>query len=316
VDATLFERPLLFEGPWDAGGAGLKALAEREIVVNVASPTGHGDLWTAGWRMEHERPRVSLGLAAPAIGGRPGVWRVTGFWERQAYAADALNQRVIREERRRAALSFADWVGTDFRLEVGVALDRWAGRGTHLSTDGILETRWAGDRLALGAEIAAWTSLEDGAPFEAASLGARWTSKDSQRGWRGRAGISSATSRAPLALWPGAGTGRGRAPLLRAHPLLESGVVAGSAFGRTLVYGGLERRGRLWNVMPLRLGWIVFIDAARPMDTLRLVRVPWQVDGGAGLRLAGLGTRGQFRLDVAHGFEDGTLALSLGWEVH
>jgi hypothetical protein len=315
VNVALLERPLLFEGPWDAGGAGLKALAEREVAVSVASPTGNGELWTAGWRLWQERPRISLGLAAPVVGGRPGIWRIDGFWERQAYAADTMNQRVIREERRRAALSFADWVGADFRLEVGAALDRWAGRGAYLSTRGSIETRWAGDRLALAVEIAEWTSLERDAPFEAGSFQAHWAPKDSQRGgWRARAGISRATSNAPLALWPGAGTGSGRAVLLRAHPLLESGIATGPAFGRTLVHGGLERRGWAWAVTPLRLGWTLFVDAARPWDTLQSAHAPWQVDGGAGLRLAGLGTRGQFRLDVAHGFKDGESALSIGWE--
>jgi hypothetical protein len=315
VNVALLERPLLFEGPWDAGGAGLEALTEREVAVSVASPAGNGELWTAGWGFWRERPRVSLGLAAPAVGGRPGIWRVDGFWERQAYAAGTADQGVIREERRRAALSFADWVGADLRLEAGAALDRWTGRGAHLSAEGSIETRWAGDHLALGAQIARWTSLEGGAPFGAGSLRVRWASRDSQLGgWRARAGISRATSKAPLALWPGAGTGHGRAEFLRAHPLLEGGVVAGPAFGRTLVHGGLERQVWAWTVMPLRLGWILFVDTAKPWDTSQSAHVPWQVDGGAGLRLAGLGTRGRFRLDVAHGFEDGKSAVSIGWE--
>jgi hypothetical protein len=31
----------------DVGAAALHALAEREVALNVASPTGHGELWTA-----------------------------------------------------------------------------------------------------------------------------------------------------------------------------------------------------------------------------------------------------------------------------
>ena len=316
VDVVLLERPLLFEGPLDAGGAILRTLTEREIAARVASPTGNGELWIAAWRFWEERPRVSLGLAAPTIGGRPGIWRVEGFWERETYATDAGEQGVIREERRRAALSFSDWVGARYRLEVGGALDRWVDRGAHLSAQGSFEVRWAADRLRLGGSFAQWTSLDGGAPFETWSLRVRWTAEDSRYdGWRARAGVSRATSGAPLALWPGAGTGHGRAEFLRAHPLLESGVIAGPAFGQTLLHGGLERQGWAWTMVPVRLGWILFVDVARPWDTLQSDHVPWQVDAGAGLRFAGLGTSGQFRIDVAHGIQDGTSALSIGWEV-
>ena len=323
VNVAVQERPLLFDGPLDAGGAGLRALAEREISLRVGSPTGNGELWTAGYSWRQERPRASLMLAIPAPGGRPGIWRVEGLWERQAYAvetpssqAGGIRPSVRREERRRNALSFADWIDANLRLEIGAALDRWSGRGTHLSLDGTIEALLAGDRLRLSAEAAQWTSLERGAPFEAGGLLARWSTKNLERGgWLARVGVSGATSEAPLALWPGAGTGRGRAPLLRAHPLLENGVVAGRAFGRTLVHSGLERQGWMFTAKTLRLGWGLFVDGARPWDSLRSSRVPWQVDGGACLRLAGFGTRGEIRITAARGFEDGSSALSIGWEV-
>jgi hypothetical protein len=323
VNVALLERPLLFDGPLDAGGAGLRALAEREAFLRVGSPTGNGELWTAGYSWRQERPRASLALAVPAPGGSPGIWRVEGFWERQAYAGEtpsgpdgAVRPSVRREERRRTALSFADWVTSNLRLEVGAALDKWSGRGAHLSLDGKIEALLAGDRLALRAHVAQWTSLERGAPFEAGGLLARWSTKHLDRGgWLARVGVSTATSEAPLSLWPGASTGRGRAPLLRAHPLLENGVVAGRAFGRTLVHMGLERQAWMYTVKSLRFGWSLFVDGARPWDPLRSARVPWQVDAGAGIRLAGLGTRGEFRITAARGLQDGRSALSVGWEV-
>jgi hypothetical protein len=322
LNVALLERPLLFAGPWDAGQAGVRALIEREVAVDVASPTGNGELWTADWRWWHARPRVSLALAVPAAGGRPGLWRVEGYRERQSYATgvplipgDTDPLGLVTEERRRAALSFADWVASSLRLEGGVALDRWSGRGRHLSLDGKIETRSAGDHLSLGAELAGWKSLDGGAPFAAGGVLARWSSRDPGRGgWRARAGVSRATSEAPLSLWPGAGTGPGRAPVLRAHPLLDEGILDGRAFGRTLVHGGLERQGWAWTVNPLRLGWALFVDAARPWDGLGPDPVPLQVDGGVGLRVAGMGTRGQFRLDLARGFEDGKVALSIAWD--
>jgi hypothetical protein len=118
-----------------------------------------------------------------------------------------------------------------------------------------------------------------------------------------------------LALWPGAGTGHGREPLLRAHPLLVDGVVAGRAFGRTLFHTGLERQSWACAVRSLRLGWILYIDGAKAWDPLLSARVPFQVDGGAGVRIAGWGTRGEFRVTAGHGFEDGRSALSVSWEV-
>ena len=322
LNVALLERPLLYAGPWDAGQAGVRALLEREVGVNLASPTGNGELWTANWRWCEARPRVSLALAVPAAGGRPGIWRAEGSRERQSYAPAAPSMSrgsappgAIIEQRRRAALSFADWVGPKLRLEGGVALDQWSGRGSYLSLEGRSEVRSAGDRLTFTTDLAGWRSFVGGAPFAAIGILARWGSEDLGRGgWRTRAGASRTTSNAPLALWPGAGTGLGRAPLLRAHPLLDGGVLNGRAFGRTLVHGGLERQGWMLTAKPLRLGWAAFIDGARPWDSLAPARVPWQVDGGVGIRLAGMGTMGRFRVDLARGFEDGRVALSIGWD--
>jgi len=324
VNVALLERPPVLDGPWDVGSAGIKALTEREITLDIASPTGNGELWTAGWRWWKDRPRVSLALTVPAAGGRPGVWRLDGFWERQAYAARALSgssgttrAEVSREERRRTALSFSDWLGPDVRVEIGAALDKWVDRGSHLSLEGSVETRWARDRLALGAQGAGWISLANGAPFGTGGLSLQWCSSglESCDAWLGRLGISSTTSQAPLALWSGAGTGQGRAPLLRAHPLLDGGVVRGRVFGRTLVHGTIERQAWPWKLGPMRLGWAFFVDGAKSWDPGRAGRIPWQVDGGMGLRLRGLGMKGQLRIDAARGFEDGNSAVSIGWQV-
>lgn len=324
VNVTLLERPLVLNGMRDAGSTGIKAITGREISIDVASPTGNGELWTAGWRWWKDRPRVSLALAVPGAGGRPGIWRLHGSWERQAYAAQALlgsggaiPANVNREERRRTSLSFSDWFGPDFRLEIAAALDEWVDRGVHFSLHGSAETRWARDRLALRADWATWTSLKSSPPFEAGGLSAEWSSSGQEQcdAWLGGLGLSSTTSEAPLALWSGAGTGNGRGPLLRAHPLLDAGVIQGRVFGRTLVHGTIERQAWPWKPGPLRLGWALFVDAAKPWDTGRTSRVPWQVDGGMGLRLRSLGMKGTLRIDAARGFEDGNSAVSVGWQV-
>ncbi len=324
VDVSLLERPLLVAGPWDLARAGIKALSDQELAVDVASPTGNGELWSAGWRWWEERPRVALALAIPAVGGRPGIWRLEGFWERQSYAAPSpaganamAESGLSREERRRTSLSFADWLGSDLRLELGAALDKWVDRGAYLSLAGGVETRWAGERLALGAQAASWTSLARGAPFAAGGLTLAWCSRglDSGDAWQGRLGLSSASAEAPLALWSGAGTGQGRTPLLRAHPLLVGGGIDGPMFGRRLVHGTIERQIWPWMLGPLELGWAFFVDGARAWETGRADRVPWQADGGAGLRLRRLGMKGQLRIDAALGMVDGSSAISLGWQL-
>jgi len=313
VNAAVLERPLVFDGPIDAGGTGVRALAEREFVLRVASPTGNGELWTAGYRWRQGRPRASLVLAIPASGGHPGIWHVAGSWERQSYASAA---GLLGEERRSSALGFSDWIGPDVRLETTAALDKWTGPGAYLSLGGNLDVLLADDRLALALQAAGWTSLAGAVPFNSASLGARWTTRQfEQGGWIARASVSNASANAPLALWPGAGTGTGRGLLLRAHPLLADGVIAGRAFGRTLVSAGLERQAWLYSLQSLRFGMALFVDTARAWDTLQSSPTPWLLDGGASLRIAGPGTRGEIRVTAAHGLQDGATAVSVGWAV-
>jgi hypothetical protein len=313
VNAVVLERPLLFAGPLDAGGTGIRALLEREVVLRIASPTGNGELWTAAASWRHERPRASLALAIPAPGGHPGIWHVEGFWERQAYATPAM---VRREERRRSALSFSDWIAPGLRLELGGALDRWSARGAHIDLDGQLDARAAGDRLALTVRLAQWVSLERGPPFRTGDLSVRWRTRAFEDGgWSFRAGLVTASPRAPLALWSGAGTGRGREALLRAHPLLDDGVVTGRAFGRTLVSAGIERQSWACTFKTVRVGWMAFIDGAQPHATLQTDPVPWQTDAGVGLRIAAPASRGEIRVTAARGLADGKSAIALGWEV-
>lgn len=317
VDVALLERPPVFGGVRDVGGAGLRAVLGRELAVDFASPTGNGELWSARWRWWENRPSVSFALAIPAAGGRPGIWRVTALRERQAYAGVAPGAPVRREERRRSSLSYADWIGPDLRGEVGVALDAWRDRGTHLSLEAGVETRWARDRVALGAKTARWIPLGGGAPFGSGGLSLRWSSSGLERrdAWLGDLGISAATADAPLAIWSGAGTGYGRAPLLRAHPLLDDGIVNGSAFGRTLLRGTAERQMWPWTIGPLQIGGAIFLDGARPWGAPRTDGTGWQLDGGAGVRLRGPGRSGRFRIDAARGIKDGSSAVSVAWQV-
>lgn len=294
IDVAVLERPRLFASRWDVVRLGVEAAVDREIELSVVSLIGHGERWSVGGRWWEERPRVSVSLDMPGVAGRPGVWRVAGFWEEQSYvraasADDSLrssDRSPLPEERRRSSVSFSDWATPSLRYRFGAALDKWNGRDASLSVDGTFEQRAARDRLALTAELAHWTDLDGEAPFYTVGLSAVWRSAgvDAWSAWRGRVGVASASSRAPLALWPGAGTGQGRTLLLRAHPLLDDGrVIDGDAFGRALAHGSVEHQRWLWSVGPVRIGGALFVDAARPCETGGFGRAEWLVDGGVGV---------------------------------
>nr|MDQ3347496.1 hypothetical protein [Acidobacteriota bacterium] len=131
--------------------------------------------------------------------------------------------------------------------------------------------------------------------------------------WVGRAGVDVAGGGAPLALWPGAGTGQGRPVLLRAHPLLRDGVVDDGVFGRRLLHGGLEwRRWTPLRGRAVRIAPALFIDGARAAGVLPGADARAHLDAGAGVRIAVPGA-GVLRVDLARGIRDGSTALSIGW---
>jgi len=129
-----------------------------------------------------------------------------------------------------------------------------------------------------------------------------------------RAGYSAASESAPLAVWPGASTGTGRGALLRAHPLLKSGIVNGLVFGRELAHGGVERRIFPWEVRSVKIGLAAFVDVAKVWKPLLPRDVPWQFDVGGGIRLASLGGHGELRADFGYGLEDQETAFTVGFE--
>jgi hypothetical protein len=132
--------------------------------------------------------------------------------------------------------------------------------------------------------------------------------------WIGRAGLDIAAESAPLALWPGAGTGQGRDILLRAHPLLHDGVIRDGVIGRRVLNAGAEWRRWLspQHARPVRLAPALFVDAARAGHVFRGADRRLHLDAGAGLRIALPGS-GTVRIDLAHGIRDGATAFSVGW---
>ena len=335
IETAVLERPLFLSGPEGAVALGLRSLVDRELAISISGLTGNGERWEAAWRWEANRPRQRLGVSAPNVAGLPGIVGVLGFQERQTYAADLVapttaGKRIlppgtdstatgmIREVRRSAGVSWNEWLGGDLRLEADLGLEHWEADDSRFLAAGMaVDLRPFRNAIALRIQGTRWFALQSGQPFVAGAVDVAW--RPAITGIRhvfveSRIGYRFAGEAAPPAVWPGAGTGRARTDLLRAHPLLEDGVLRGTTFGRSLWSAGLEVDYRAWRLGPIRMGVACFIDAARPGD-LPPGRpdVPALVDAGLGIRLAGLGSEGDLSLDAAHGLTDGQSALSLVW---
>lgn len=310
IDAIVVERPALPRGVVPIASTLARGWLQDEVRVDAASLARRGELLTVAWRWWEARPRVAVSLAVPALSRLPGVTTIEGSWERQSYGGPS-----VREERRHVGLRVADWASSTVRWTANSAFNRWAA-DSYLSAGGGAEVRLAGDRVSLGASGEAATPLGSGTAFTTGRLSSAWRSSTNENWpmWLGGAAVTTASGRAPLALWPGAGTGHGREPLLRAHPLLDAGVVTGEAFGRRLAHASIEYRHPLWRPALARLGLAVFADAARAWHRLDGRSSSLHVDAGVGVRLALPGKGGAMRLDVARGMRDQQVVVSAGWQ--
>jgi hypothetical protein len=206
----------------------------------------------------------------------------------------------------------SDWTRAGLRWGAAIAAERWSGTDRALSLSVSAQQRLADDRAFVEARAGTWR----GNPRTwTLGLEAEWRTTLRNEGdvWIGRGGIETVGADAPLALWPGAGTGQGRDVLLRAHPLLVDGVISGGAFGRRLFHAGVEwRRWLQPGVKAVRLAPAVFVDAAHSARGLESSNRRPHVDVGGGLRVSVPGA-GVVRIDLARGLRDGAMALSFGW---
>ncbi|MCU1382808.1 MAG: hypothetical protein JWL71_1505 [Acidobacteria bacterium] len=316
VDVVVVELSAVPRGTIEWAGAVARTVANEEIDVAIPGVSGQGEVWSAGWRWWSHRPGVSVGFAAPGVRRLPGVWRFDGSWQSDTYGG-ARESRIV-ESRTHGGVTVGDWLSGRVRYAASAGLDAWSGGRKAASIGGSLERAAFTDRLSLTVDATQWAPLTGGAAFR--SLGARALARSSPdtRGWvvRGAAGIERVSDEAPFALWPGAGEGQVRAPLLRAHPLLSDGVVdltGASAFGRTLTFGSAELQRWLERPSIVRLGIAGFADAARASRQAAAGATPVQIDLGVGLRIKIPGTPGVLRGDVAHGLRDGANTLTFGW---
>lgn len=312
IEVAAVERPRFVDGPIDVASRSLRTVVDRELSLEVNNAARRGERLAASWRFWEERPRVAVSLEVPSLFGLPGVGRLHAEWDRQTYAT--ASRTMMAETRKSVRLGFSDWANGRSRWEVDFGADAWDERGGFLALGGGLEKRFLEDRLSTRVGAEGFVGPSDS--FATAAVEAYWRSS-SQRSkpvrLLARARLGTTSNEAPLALWQGAGVGRARPALLRAHPLLAEGVVSGEVFGRHLLSGGIElERFRATPVL-VRVGFAVFVDAAKSWETLSGTDAA-HVDVGAGLRLS-LASYGTFRLDIAHGLRDGNVAASLGFQL-
>ena len=295
VNVAVVERPLAPASRSEVAAIAIYAATQREARINVSSPTGNGELWTASARWWTGRPRVAVALSVPKLARWTGRWRVGGEWERQTYR---LSTTTTESERRQASVSFGDWASARVRWQLGTAIDRWNDGATQLSILGEIERRFAGDRVAVNVESRA------AAKFGAATVSTRWRSSlDVMSGWQAAGVLAAVTAAAPLDLWSGGDTGVVRSTLLRAHPLLEDGAIRASELRQVLPNASLEYQRRVATYPVMQVGWAAFVDATNR-----------HVDTGLGVRLKLPGSPSLLRIDVARGVRDGATALSVSWQ--
>ncbi len=309
VEVAVVERPLR-PSTFTLIRRAAQAAVQRELFADVSGLTPGGERLSAAWRFWENRPAVTLRAETPSLFGVTGLWTIEGGWSRQPYALD--DSTIVVDERRHAGVRYTDWLTDATRVEAGMGLDRWSGRPASAFVRGAVEQRLFGDTVAARLEGSTWPS--SAGTFGAGTLNVAWRAgRADALSLRARGGFDAASARAPLDLWPGAGSGHARTPRLRAHPLLDDGVISGGVFGQRLAHVEVDAGRTLLARRLVRLDAVAFADTARAWRSLSGDR-RWHVDAGFGVRLRGPSDAGGIAVDVARGLRDGRSALTIGWE--
>jgi hypothetical protein len=320
VDVVVVERSGVPRATADWTAVGARALATQSVAVALPGGTGQGELWSAEWRFWQNRPRVGMAFETPGMGRLPGVWRVDTFWERESFSpAGTATVATIQESRLHGGLTVSNWLTPRLRYSISGGFDTWNGNRKTAVVGGAIERRWFGDRASIDVHAHDWIAVGGSRGFQSVGCRLHVRSSPEPRGWvaLATAGADRVSSAAPLGLWPGAGDGQTRAPLLRAHPLTEDGVIvlgSSAAFGRSLAYGSAEIQRWLDRRWLAHLGIAGFVDIARAARREAGDMSPMHVDVGTGVRLRIPGMAGALRIDGAHGLSDGANALAFGWQ--
>lgn len=307
VRGSVTERTLFPSGAVTWGAIGIMTAATRELRITTGSLTGGGESVTGAWRFRPNRPRVALGVLAPAPWG--GVWGVDGFAERQEFDVAALDPA----ERLGGSLSAANWLTGSVRWEARAGVDRWETTGALGTVGGGLRVKAAGDRVEAAFRTDAWFGDVD---FATTLLRVDARSRREYEGTVlvGTAALQTASTDTPLDIWPGSDAGMARPSTLRAHPLFRHGRLRVGRIGRSVA--GLSMEAQRWTAPRLdgrvRAAGAVFVDTGTTRT--RLTGGPLtDVDLGVGVRFAVTGISGVFRADVAKGLRDGSTFVSFAY---
>lgn len=315
IRAAVTERPMI-EPVWRLLAAGaVRAVAQNEVSLEVASPTGAGELWSGSWRWEPARPRAAVRLELPAAPGFRGVAGLEGSWERFRFA---LTGTAIAEETRRSTgVGFGGWVTAAVHPSAAVRIERWSGNRRYLAVSAGADVRARNNRLALSATSEHAVALSTDHPYTRAGARAMWTSSLGlgRAAWSTRLGVDWASPDAPLGTWPVVGGNLSWAIPLRAHSQRGGELLPGWSAGRGIIHAGLAGDHPVYRVGPLIVAAGVFLDGARVLAAADgLANDRFYLDGGAGLRIGVAdGQLGVIRIDLAKGLLDsGRVALTVG----
>lgn len=304
VRAAVVERPRLPRGRWAYTAMALTALARRELGSATGSLFGGGESVAVGWRFWPRRPRLAVGLNAPAPWG--GVWGVEAFGERQPFTSPSL----VSSERLAARVSLANWVHPGLRVGMRVGVERRRIAPMRAATiGGSIRFVSSQQRVEAETDIDGWIG---GSSFGTTAGTLRLRSSAAQKGLvlTAQAGAGRASRSTPADLWFAGDTGHVRSVPLRAHPVLERGALRTAQLGRDLVHASVEVQR--WTTAPFgsRVAVAAFVDATRATRRLD-AGVRADVDAGIGIRLAAPLLPGLFRIDVARGLHNPATAVSI-----
>jgi hypothetical protein len=305
--AHVVERPLIPSDPWSYAALGLVAAARKEVSLSTGALTGGGERISVGWRFWPGRQRVNAEIVAPAPWG--GLWGVDGFAERQPFTGDTFPTT----RRSGAGAGVSNWLTSWARVSARLGLDSWDERGKYGVASTGLRLASARDRLTVGLDASNWIG-DDSFGLIAASVRVR--SRDDNRGrvLIVRGGGAFASDSTPADLWFAGDTGSVRPSLLRAHPIVDDGMLRSDRLGRRIAHVSGEMR-QWWTVKSfVHIGAAAFVDAAHVQQRAEPDGRE-DVDVGGGLRLSLPGLDGVFRLDVGKGLRDGSTAVSFIYEL-
>ena len=317
VRVAVAERPMV-DRAWRLIGVGaIRAVTQNEVGLDIASPTGAGELWSGKWRWDAARPRATVRVEMPARFGFRGVVRVEGAWERVRLVPDLSNTTVFDETRRAAAVGFGGWLTASLRPSAEIRVERWSENRRYLAASLGAEYRAWGDRFGVIASAERAIALIAHPSYTRGGARAIWASSLglAQAAWSTRLGFDWVSPNAPVGTWPTAGGNLSWAIPLRAEPRGPGGLLTGRSTARAIIHAGLAADHPVYRVGPVVVAVGGFLDGAKVTAAADgSVRAHYYLDGGLGLRLgAGDGQLGVLRIDLATGLlADGRRALTVG----